>query len=83
LKAWRKKQGRILNSVIKGYRGITHDPFDDRLGEKKPTLKEVKINIKKIQILSRAIEDQDKLGARASQFPVFFHPSSKGNGLSS
>ena len=57
--------------VVKGYKGMTHDPFDNRL-ETIPTTDDIK---KSCQIFSHALvplKDSNKLGAVLLQFPVFF-----------
>ncbi len=69
-----KKTGKDFEFVVKGFRGITHDPFDPRLKER-PNLERVKENIDKFIFSLSPVRDKGKLGAVLLQFPVFFTPS--------
>ena len=70
-----KKTGPDFEFVVKGYRGITHDPFDGRLGGKKPSLKTALENIDKFRYSLGPLKEKGKLGGALLQFPVFFEPS--------
>jgi uncharacterized protein YecE (DUF72 family) len=61
--------------VVKAFRGITHDPFDHRLKDKKPSLKQAFENIEKFVYSLQPLAEKGKLGAVLLQFPVFFYPS--------
>ena len=61
--------------VVKAFRGITHDPFDDRLGNQRPSLQNAREDIKKFLFSLGPLITQKKLGAVLLQFPVFFYPS--------
>ncbi|MBN1621563.1 MAG: DUF72 domain-containing protein [Endomicrobiales bacterium] len=69
------KTGPDFEFVVKAYRGITHDPFDTRLKDKKPGIKEAKENIKKFVYSVMPLKEKNKLGAVLMQFPVFFYPN--------
>jgi len=60
--------------VVKGYRGITHDPFDNRLADRRPTIKDAKENIDRFIYSLTPIIEKYKLGGVLLQFPVFFYP---------
>lgn len=69
-----KKTGPDFEFVVKGYRGITHDPFDSRFGAKKPSEKSALENIDRFCYSLGPLIEKDKLGAVLLQFPVFFTP---------
>ena len=69
-----KKTGPAFEFVVKGYRGITHDPFDSRLGSKKPSQKDASENIDKFCYSLGPLREKGKLGGVLLQFPVFFVP---------
>jgi uncharacterized protein YecE (DUF72 family) len=71
-----EKTGPGFEFVVKGYRGITHDPFDNRLKDKKPTLRQAHENIKRFIYSIQPLKEKKKLGAVLLQFPVFFYPGS-------
>ncbi|OGS35297.1 MAG: hypothetical protein A2293_15735 [Elusimicrobia bacterium RIFOXYB2_FULL_49_7] len=59
--------------VVKGYKGITHDPFDPRMSEaEKPDHTQVKENISRFLYSLQPLVEKNKLGAILLQFPVFF-----------
>jgi len=58
--------------VVKGYRGMTHDPFDNRL-ETLPSEDELKKNFKAFSDAISPLKESNKLGAVLLQFPVFFY----------
>ena len=60
---------------VKGYKGITHDPFDSRLGDKKPSLKKAGEDLEKFLYSIQPIKEKNKLSAVLFQFPVFFYPT--------
>jgi uncharacterized protein YecE (DUF72 family) len=70
-----KKTGPNFEFVVKGYRGITHDPFDPRLGAQKPSIKAALENIDKFNYSLAPLKEKGKLGGVLLQFPVFFEPS--------
>jgi uncharacterized protein YecE (DUF72 family) len=70
-----RKTGPGFEFVVKAYRGITHDPFDHRLKEKKPSLATARDNIKKFVYSLQPLQEAGKLGAVLLQFPVFFSPT--------
>jgi uncharacterized protein YecE (DUF72 family) len=70
-----RKTGPEFEFVVKGFRGITHDPFDTRLAEKKPGLAAAKENMEKFLYSLRPLTEKNKLGAVLLQFPVFFYPA--------
>ncbi len=70
-----KKTGPGFEFVVKGYRGITHDPFDTRLGANRPSEKDALGNVDKFCYSIRPLKDKGKLGGVLLQFPVFFEPS--------
>jgi uncharacterized protein YecE (DUF72 family) len=59
--------------VVKAYRGITHDPFDSRLGENRPSFGKAEDDAKKFVYSIQPLKAVNKLGAVLLQFPVFFH----------
>lgn len=70
-----RKTGPGFEFVVKAYRGITHDPFDERLGKDRLTLDQARENIEKFKYSLRPLTEAGKLGAVLLQFPVFFYPS--------
>lgn len=58
--------------IVKGYKGMTHDPFDSRL-ETLPSEDEVKRNFKAFSGAISPLKESNKLGAILLQFPVFFY----------
>ncbi|MBN1824366.1 MAG: DUF72 domain-containing protein [Endomicrobiales bacterium] len=70
-----KKTGPDFEFAVKGFRGITHDPFDPRLGDKRPPLNDAEANIDKFIYSLGPLKDKGKLGCVLLQFPVFFEPS--------
>ncbi len=73
--AMEKKTGKNFEFVVKGYRGFTHDPFDDRLRDKKPSIDHALEDIDKFKFSIRPFMEAGKLGAVLLQYPVFFYPS--------
>ncbi|OGS20633.1 MAG: hypothetical protein A3J83_05615 [Elusimicrobia bacterium RIFOXYA2_FULL_40_6] len=63
--------------IVKGFKGFTHDPFDDRLGTAKPPLKKALEDIDRFNFSIQPLKDAGKLGGILLQFPVFFEPSEK------
>ncbi|MGA1841445.1 MAG: DUF72 domain-containing protein [bacterium] len=69
------KTGKDFEFVVKAYRGITHDPFDKRLAEKKPDFEKAMEDIDKFVYSLQPIKEKNKLGAVLLQYPVFFYPA--------
>lgn len=57
--------------VVKGYKGITHDPFDNRL-ETLPTKEDIERSLHAFSHALTPLRNSNKLGAVLFQFPVFF-----------
>ncbi len=76
MEAFVRKTSGDFDFVVKGYRGMTHDPFDTRL-TKRPDKAEVKDNFKKFVSALGPLKRAKKLGAILLQFPVFFYPSTE------
>ena len=72
--AMEKKTGDNFEFVVKGYKGFTHDPFDNRL-EKKPDMIKIIEDMKKFKSSLTPFINKNKLGCVLLQFPVFFYPS--------
>ncbi len=72
--AMEQKTGNDFEFVVKGYKGFTHDPFDNRI-EKKPDAEKIKEYIKKFKSSLTPFINKNKLGCVLLQFPVFFYPS--------
>lgn len=72
-----EKTGPGFEFVVKGYRGITHDPFDTRLGEKMPSLEKAFEDTDKFIYSIGPLNKKNKLGAVLLQFPFFFEPADK------
>ena len=68
-----RKTSKDFEFVVKGYRGMTHDPFDNRIKER-PDRAEAEENFKKFAFGIQPLVDANKLGAVLLQFPVFFYP---------
>jgi uncharacterized protein YecE (DUF72 family) len=62
--------------VVKGYKGMTHDPFDGRL-EKRPSEDDIRNSFQAFNEGVAPLRDSGKLGAVLLQFPVFFHNNRK------
>jgi uncharacterized protein YecE (DUF72 family) len=73
--AMEQKTGKGFEFVVKGFRGFTHDPFDDRLAGKKPSIEQAFSDIEKFNFSLKPFSEAGKLGAVLLQFPVFFYPS--------
>ncbi|MCX8093768.1 MAG: DUF72 domain-containing protein [Candidatus Goldbacteria bacterium] len=69
-----EKTGDDFEFVVKGYKGFTHDPFDNRL-DKKPDQEKIKEYIEKFKSSIKPFIKANKLGCILLQFPVFFYPS--------
>jgi uncharacterized protein YecE (DUF72 family) len=67
-----KKTGPGFEFVVKAYKGITHDPFDSRLGAAKPGFDTTKETAEKFVYSIQPLKEKNKLGAVLLQFPVFF-----------
>jgi uncharacterized protein YecE (DUF72 family) len=61
--------------VVKGYKGITHDPFDSRL-ETMPSEDKIKESFQAFSMALSPLKESNKLGAVLLQFPVFFYQNS-------
>ncbi|MDH5173735.1 MAG: DUF72 domain-containing protein [Elusimicrobiota bacterium] len=68
-----KKTTEDFDFVVKAFKGMTHDPFDNRL-EKRPEITEVKETFEKFLYSMKPMIEKKKLGAVLLQFPVFFYP---------
>ena len=77
--AMEQKTGKGFEFVVKGFRGFTHDPFDDRLGDKRPSLDKVFSDLEKFKSSIKPFSEAGKLGAVLLQFPVFFHQNKENN----
>ncbi|MBN2372907.1 DUF72 domain-containing protein [bacterium] len=75
--AMERKTDEGFEFVVKAFRGITHDPFDKRLADKKPSIEDAISYIDKFIYSVHPIREKDKLGAVLLQFPVFFYPGSQ------
>lgn len=69
-----KKTKPGFEFVVKGYKGVTHDPFDPRLGSGKPGRGKAMGDMGKFMYSLKPLADSGKLGAVLLQFPVFFAP---------
>jgi len=74
MEAMAKKTPDGFEFVVKAYRGMTHDPFDDRL-EEKPSEEAVESYFRIFRESLEPFKAGNKLGAVLMQFPVFFYPS--------
>ncbi|HPD18657.1 MAG: DUF72 domain-containing protein [Candidatus Goldbacteria bacterium] len=72
--AMEKKTDDNFEFVVKGYKGFTHDPFDNRI-EKKPNSEKIMDDIIKFKSALNPFIKKNKLGCVLLQFPVFFYPS--------
>jgi uncharacterized protein YecE (DUF72 family) len=77
--AMEQKTGEGFEFVVKGFKGITHDPFDSRL-DKKPTVEKAMEDLAKFKGSLGPFIAAGKLGAVLFQFPVFFYPSKQAEG---
>jgi uncharacterized protein YecE (DUF72 family) len=59
--------------VVKAFKGMTHDPFDSRIQNRK-NQSEVKEIFEKFMYSIKPLIESKKLGAVLLQFPVFFPP---------
>lgn len=71
-----KKTDNDFEFVVKGYKGFTHDPFDNRI-DKKPDDEKIKDDVEKFKSSLIPFIESKKLGCILLQFPVFFYPSQK------
>jgi len=71
-----RKTTEKFDFVVKGFKGMTHDPFDNRL-EKRPEMAEVKEAFGKFLYSMKPLIESKKLGGILLQFPVFFYPLSE------
>lgn len=72
--AMEQKTGGGFEFVVKGFKGFTHDPFDNRL-EKKPSIEKAMEDVERFKGSLGPFIAAGKLGAVLLQFPVFFYPS--------
>ncbi|MCM8788325.1 MAG: DUF72 domain-containing protein, partial [Candidatus Omnitrophica bacterium] len=61
--------------TVKAFKGITHDPFDNRI-EEKPDISQIERYFSQFKESVMPLKSSGKLGALLFQFPVFFYPSS-------
>ena len=66
-----EKTEKDFEFVVKAYRGITHDLFDDRLKNKKPTKEQTLNDCDKFVRSLNPLRETNKLGCVLLQFPVF------------
>ncbi|MEI7903855.1 MAG: DUF72 domain-containing protein [Candidatus Firestonebacteria bacterium] len=59
---------------VKGYRGFTHDPFDIRLGHKRPRIERARQDLAKFASAIRPLLEAKQLACVLLQFPLFFTP---------
>ena len=69
-----KKTPSDFEFAVKGFKGITHDPFDRRMSEK-PSISIIKAYCEHLYHSLYPLRHNKKLGAVLMQFPVFFSPS--------
>lgn len=69
-----KKTGPDFEFAVKGYRGVTHDPFDPRIAAR-PGVDAAMEAMDKFMYSVQPLKEKGKLGAVLLQFPVFFAPS--------
>lgn len=74
MEAMAKKTPENFEFVVKGFRGMTHDPFDNRLGTR-PGREQVEGYFSKFAEALEPLKEAGKLGAVLLQYPVFFLPS--------
>ncbi len=74
MRAMAKKIPENFEFVLKGFRGMTHDPFDNRL-KIKPMQEEIEGYFHEFNEALEPIKEEGKLGAVLLQYPVFFFPS--------
>ncbi|MCE5300518.1 MAG: DUF72 domain-containing protein [Spirochaetia bacterium] len=73
-RAMELKTGRKFEFIVKGFRGFTHDPFDDRITKGRPSIEQAMVNIERFKAGIKPFADAGKLGPILLQFPVFFYP---------
>lgn len=71
-----KRVNKDFIFTVKGFRGITHDPFDTRL-KLKPTVKKTEEDIRRFVSALKPLIQEVQLGAVLLQFPYFFQPGEK------
>lgn len=70
-----KKTGPGFEFIIKGFKGITHEPFDKRVADKRISLDRVREHMQRFIFSIQPLIEKNKLGGVLLQFPVFFYPS--------
>ncbi|HNS31527.1 MAG TPA: DUF72 domain-containing protein [bacterium] len=75
MEAMVKKTPDKFEFAVKAYKGMTHDPFDDRL-EEQPSQEDIENYFRLFREAVEPFRESNKLGAILLQFPVFFRPSS-------
>jgi len=68
-----KRTPEDFTFTVKAFRGMTHDPFDNRL-ETKPDQQQINKDFFKFKESLMPLKDMKKLGAVLLQFPIFFYP---------
>jgi len=74
MESFAKRTSAKFEFVVKGYKGMTHAPFDTRL-EQRPAKEDVKKDFVRFMSALEPLQKRDKLGAVLLQFPVFFYPN--------
>src|SRR3989339_453388 len=67
--------GNTFEFTVKGYRGFTHDPFDGRLKENRPSREKALEHARRFNETLEPLRKKNKLASLLLQFPVFFTPS--------
>lgn len=70
-----KKTCGNFEFTVKSYRGFTHDPFDFRKGNDRPSFAAAFEDVEKFKFSIQPLKDSGKLGAVLLQFPPFFLPA--------
>jgi len=74
---WANKTAENFEFLVKAYRGVTHDPFDARLGPEKPGVEKAYEDIERSVFSLQPLVKSKKLGAVLLQFPIFFVPGNE------
>jgi uncharacterized protein YecE (DUF72 family) len=76
-RAIEQKTGPGFKFIVKGFHGITHGPFDNRLGTKQPSAGQGLEYIDRFKYTVSPFRLSGKPGAVLLQFPVFFYPGKR------
>ena len=71
---WANKTAENFEFLVKAYRGVTHDPFDARLGPEKPGVEKAYEDIERSVFFFAAARKKQKAGSGTFAVPDILRP---------